>query len=128
MSEPMNDERADSPRPRSGLRNPVAAVRGAGAGALAGEAIVLLLAIQPVRVLGDGLSGSGIWVIVALAVACVVLAGMLRHAWAWYAAAALQVVLFACGFLVHVSLAVLGVIFGLLWAYVLRVRRKVLGG
>ena len=65
MTEPVNDQ-----QPRSGLRNPGAAVRGAGAGSLAGEAIVLLLAIQPVRVLGDGLTGGGVWVIVALAVAC----------------------------------------------------------
>jgi hypothetical protein len=114
-------------QPRSGLRNPGAAVRGAGAGSLAGEGIVLLLAIQPVRVLGDGLTGRGVWVIVALAVACFLLAGLLRHAWAWYAAAVLQVVLFACGFVVHASLAVVGVIFGLLWAYVLHVRRRVLG-
>jgi hypothetical protein len=113
--------------PRSGLRNPGAAVRGMGAGALAGEGIVLLLAIQPVRVLGDGLTGGGVWVIVALAVACLALAGLLRHGWAWYAAAVLQVVLFACGFVVHASLAVLGVVFGLLWAYLLHVRRRVLG-
>jgi hypothetical protein len=121
------DEQRERLKPRSGLRNPGAAVRGAGAGSLAGEGIVLLLAIQPVRVLGDGLTGGGVWVIVALSVACFVLAGLLRHPWAWYAAAALQVVLFGCGFVVHVSLAVLGVIFGLLWAYVLHVRRKVLG-
>jgi hypothetical protein len=113
--------------PRSGLRNPGAAVRGVGAGSLALEGIMLLLAIQPVRVLGDGLTGNGVWVIVALAVACFVLAGLLRHGWAWYAAAVLQVVLIACGFAVHVALAVLGVIFSLLWAYVLHVRRKVLG-
>jgi len=31
--------------PRSGLRNPEAAVRGAGAGALGAEGLVLLLAI-----------------------------------------------------------------------------------
>ena len=60
-----------------------------------------------------------------LAVACVVLGGMLRRAWAWYAAAALQVLLFVSGFFLHPSLAVLGVLFGALWAYVLTVRRRV---
>ena len=45
--------------PRSGLRNPEAAVRGLGAGTLVLEAIVLLLAIQPIRILGGHLSGWG---------------------------------------------------------------------
>ena len=55
---------------RSGLRNPEKAVRGLGAGTLALEALVLLLAIQPIRVVGGDLSGAAIAVIVALAVAC----------------------------------------------------------
>lgn len=109
----------------SGLRNPAAAVRGVGAGALAGEALVLLLAIQPLRVLGGDLSGLAIGVVVALAVALALLAGLLRHDWAWYAGAGAQVLLFAAG-LLHWSLAVLGVLFGLVWAYVLHVRRRVL--
>lgn len=44
---------------QSGLRNPSAAVRGLGAGTLAMEGIVLLLAIQPIRLLGGRLSGWG---------------------------------------------------------------------
>jgi hypothetical protein len=111
---------------QSGLRNPGAAARGVGAGALVAEAIVLLLAIQPVLVLNDDLPSPAIWAIVGMAVACVALAGLLRHAWAWPAAAGLQVVLFASGFVLHASLTALGVIFGLLWAYVLHVRRRVL--
>src|SRR5438067_9523508 len=55
----------------SGLRNPPAAVRGVGAGALAVEAVVLLLAIQPLRVLGARLTGVGVAVMVGLAVAAV---------------------------------------------------------
>jgi hypothetical protein len=120
-------ERPDDEQPRSGLRNPGAAVRGAGAGALVAEAIVMLLAIQPIRVLSDEPPGAGLWAVAGLGVVCLVLAGLLRHAWAWYAATALQGVLFALGFLVHGSLAVLGVVFGLLWLYVLHVRRRVLG-
>jgi hypothetical protein len=112
--------------PRSGLRNPPAAVRGVGAGALAAEGVVLLLAIQPMRVLGANLTGVAIGVIITLAVLCFVLAGLLRRTWAWYVAAVPQVVLLACGFVFHSSLAVLGILFGLLWAYVLNVRRTVL--
>ena len=113
--------------PRSGLRNPPAAVRGVGAAALGAEGLVLLLGIQPMRVLGVHLTGVAIGVIVTLAIVCFILAGLLRRPWAWYVASALQVLVFACGFVFHTSLAVLGVLFGLLWIYVLYVRRSVLG-
>jgi hypothetical protein len=120
MTEPGED------RP-SGLRNPAAAVRGVGAGTLAAEGLVLLLAIIPIRVLGGGSGSAGTLVIVALALASFVLAGLLARRWAWVAGTALQVVLFASGFLVHSALAALGVLFGLVWLYVLHVRRTVLG-
>ncbi|MEJ3749682.1 DUF4233 domain-containing protein [Actinomycetes bacterium KLBMP 9797] len=109
----------------SGLRNPRGAVRGLGAATLVLEALVLVLGIQPLRVLGGDLSGAAIWLLVALAVACVVLLGLLRHSWAWYVAAGLQVVLLLGGFL-HGALAVLGVLFALVWLYVLHVRRTIL--
>ncbi|HEX6501464.1 MAG TPA: DUF4233 domain-containing protein [Micromonosporaceae bacterium] len=108
------------------MRNPVAAARAVGAGALAVEAIVLLLAILPLIKLGAHLTGAAIAVVVALAVLCLVLAGLLRYRWAWYAALLPQVALLASGYF-HVALAVLGVLFGLLWLYVLNVRRTVLG-
>ncbi|BFU46444.1 DUF4233 domain-containing protein [Krasilnikovia sp. MM14-A1004] len=114
-----------APRP-SGLRNPQAAVRGLGAGTLALEAVVLLLAIQPIRVLGGHLSGWGVGAVVGLAVACVVVAGSMRRSWAWHAGTAIQVLLLACG-LLHWSLAVLGLIFGAAWAYATYVRRTILG-
>lgn len=110
----------------SGLRNPKAAVRAAGAGALAAQGIVLPLAIQPIRVLGGNLTGLSIVVIVVLALASFALAGLLKRPWAWHAGSALQVVLFACGFIFHPALAILAVIFGLGWLYVLHVRRTVL--
>ncbi|MDQ7911446.1 DUF4233 domain-containing protein [Phytohabitans sp. ZYX-F-186] len=120
---PANAAGADARR--SGLRNPVAAARGLGAGTLVLETIVLLLAIQPMRMLGGDLSGATIGVIVAAAVACVALAGLLRRDWAWYAAAALQGVLMLAGFL-HWGLAGVGLLFGLAWLYVLSVRRTIL--
>ena len=116
----------DPDQPQSGLRNPGAAVRGVGAAALAAEGLVLLLAIVPLRVLGATGTGGTILVVV-LAVVSFALAGLLRHRWAWIAGSVLQVVLFGSGFVVHSSLAVLGVLFGLVWLYVLRVRRTVLG-
>lgn len=112
---------------RSGLRNPRAAVRGVGGAALLAEAIVLLLAIQPLRVLGANLTGLAIAFVVVLAVSCVVVAGLLGRAWAWHVGGGIQVLLLLSGFVFHSSLAVAGVLFGLLWLYVLHVRRSVLG-
>jgi hypothetical protein len=110
---------------RSGLRNPERAVRGLGAAALILETLVLLLGIQPMRMLGGDLSGETIAVMIALAVGCVVLSGLLGRAWAWYAAAALQGALLLAGFL-HAALAVLGLLFGAAWLYGLYVRRTIL--
>jgi hypothetical protein len=92
---------------------------------LALEAIVLLLAIQPIRILGGDLSGWGIGAVLALAVLAAVLAGLMKRRWAWAAGTALQVLLLAAG-LLHWSLAVLGVLFGGVWTYVLIVRRTLL--
>jgi hypothetical protein len=111
----------------SGLRNPGAAVRGVGAAALAGEALVLLLAIQPLRVLGVHLTGVAIATVIGLVVFCAVLAGLLRYRWAWLLGWVPQIALVVAGFLFHPSLAALGVLFGLVWFYVLYVRRRVTG-
>jgi hypothetical protein len=124
MTAPSSPEQPE-PRP-SGLRDPAAAVRGLGSGTLAMEAIVLLLAIQPIRLLGGDLSGWGIGVVVALAVAAIGLCGMMKRPWAWHAGTALQVVLLLAG-LLHWSLAALGLIFGAAWAYASYVRRTLLG-
>jgi hypothetical protein len=115
-----------SPDKPSGLRNPQAAVRGLGAGTLGLEAIVLLLAIQPIRIMGGELSGWGIAAVVTLAVLAAVLAGMMRRSWAWHGGTAVQVLLICSG-LLHWSLAVLGLLFGAAWAYASYVRRSILG-
>lgn len=121
------DGRGGEPPTRpSGLRNPQAAVRGVAAGALCVEAFVLLLAIVPLHVLGVRDAGVAIGCVVGLAVLCILLAGMLRRRWAWPAGFAPQVLLIACGYF-HVALAVVGVLFLLVWAYVMNLRRTVLG-
>ena len=117
---------AGGPERRSGLRNPGAAVRGVGAGTLVLEAVVLLLAVVPLIKLAGDRAGLAVAAVLVLAAACVALAGLLRHAWAWYAGLAIQLVLAACGVL-HLALLALGVLFGGVWAYVLSVRRSVLG-
>jgi hypothetical protein len=109
------------------VSGPPAAVRGVGAAALVVEALVLLLAVAPLARVGGPDRGAAIGVVLAIAAVAVVLAGLLRRAWAWYAAAVVPVGLLVAG-LLHWSLAVLGVLFGLLWAYVLKVRRTVADG
>jgi Protein of unknown function (DUF4233) len=114
----------DAPR-RSGLRNPEAAARGLGAGTLGLEAMVLLLAIQPIRLFGAHLGGWGVAAVVALAVLCAVVAGSMKRRWAWPAGTVLQALLIVSG-LLHWSLAVIGLIFGAAWAYASYVRRTIL--
>jgi hypothetical protein len=124
-----SDDAQPNPAPTrpSGLRNPQAAVRGVGAGTLCIEALVLLLAIVPLHVLRVRHAGVAIGCVAGLAALCILLAGLLRFGWAWWAGLAIQVVLIACGYF-HIALTVAGVLFLLLWFYVISVRRTVLGG
>lgn len=115
---------APEPRP-SGLANPERAARSLGAAALTLEGITLLLAIQPIRMLADGDTTAAVIFLIAVALAAFVLAGMMKRAWAWHAAGVLQVVL-VLGFFAHWSVAAIGVVFGLAWLYVLKVRRTIL--
>lgn len=116
----------DGGRRPSGLRDPVRAVRGLGAGTLSLEALVLLMAILPIKVLGVPNAGVTMGVIAALAVLAILLAGMMRRPWAWHAATGLQALLLLSGFL-HWSLGAIGLMFALVWVYVLHVRRVILG-
>ncbi|HEY3505310.1 MAG TPA: DUF4233 domain-containing protein [Actinocatenispora sp.] len=118
------DDGVEGGAPRSGLRNPAAAMRGVGAGTLVIEGLVLLLAVLPLRMLGAG--GRGMGAVALLALLCLVLTGFLKHRWSWYAGIGVQVLVIAGG-VVHWSVAVIGVLFAAIWAYVLHVRRTVLG-
>ena len=100
---------------RSGLRDPARAARSLAAMALSFEALALLLAIVPMRMILDD-STTAIVAILVLTVACVVLAGMAKRPWVWPAGAVLQVALIAC-WPIHWSLGVAGIVFGLVWAY-----------
>ncbi len=107
----------------SGLRNPPAAVRGAGAGALVAMAVILLMGIVPLIRLDA--PPAAVTIIAVLAVVSIVLCGLLKRGWAWWAAIVVPATLLATSFL-HVALGILGGMFALLWAYILYVRRSVL--
>ncbi|WP_353850359.1 DUF4233 domain-containing protein [Solwaraspora sp. WMMA2065] len=123
--ESVSDDPAGLPPRQSGLRNPSAAARGLGAATLGLEALVLVLAIQPIRMLGDGSVPAAMVASAVLAVGAVLLAGLLRRRWAWYAGTVLQGLVLLAG-LLHWSLLVVGVLFGIVWAYVWHVRRVIL--
>ena len=131
MTDPQDDampSESESPaamRP-SGLKNPQAAVRGLGAGTLAMEAIVLLLAVAPLSVIGGDRKGAAIAAVLVAVVVAVALAGSMKRNWAWHAGTGLQILLIAGG-LLHWAVAAVGVIFGLAWWYALHVRRSILG-
>jgi hypothetical protein len=115
-------EMGDGDTPSSGLRNPAAAIRGVGMGTLILEFVALLLAIQPIRMVAPDTPGWALGLVAGLAIACLVVAGLLRHAWAWHVGTGLQVVIALTG-LVQYAVAILGVLFFAIWLYVLHIRR-----
>ena len=93
------------------------------AAVLASEAVVIGLAI-PVAVVAldvDGAVAGG--VCGGLALACLLLAGLLRRPWAIPAGSALQVLIVATGFMVP-AMFFLGVVFGALWGTAIWLGRK----
>jgi hypothetical protein len=90
------------------------------------EAVALLLAIAPLRMLGGPRTTAAIVSVVVLAVAAVVLAGLLRYDATWYVVGGLNLAVTLAGFL-QWALGILGVVFALVWWYVLHVRRTILG-
>jgi hypothetical protein len=109
----------------SGLRNPSRAMRGLGAMTLSMEALVLLLAILPLRMLQGGIPTAQLAVIIGGVIAAILLTGLLRKPIGWWLGLALQGALVGCVVL-HWAIGVVGVTFGMIWIYVLYVRRQVL--
>jgi hypothetical protein len=101
-------------------------VRGVFAATLALESIVVLLALLVLAKFDAGATPLGVGVIVALAVGMIVAAGLQRRPWGLRLALALQLVMIACGLLVP-ALGVMGVVFALVWAGLLMLRREVAG-
>jgi hypothetical protein len=117
--EPISGLRDDT-GPTSGLRNPTAAVRGVAMGTLILEAIVVLLAIAPLKMM-SGLTGTQAAVLGGLALACLLVCGLLRKPWGWHVGTALQVAVVLTGFYLA-TMFVLGLVFLLIWVYLLRLR------
>jgi hypothetical protein len=107
-----------APDPLKGFRGPVSA-------ALVIEIIVVLLTLLVVGKFGGQNGGAlGVAVVLSLAAVLAVLVRFAGRPWVPPVAAGLQLVVIACGVLVF-SLAVLGVIFGLVWLALLAMRRDI---
>jgi hypothetical protein len=89
--------------------------RGMCAAVLALEAIVLGLTTPVMIMIADVPQATALAVGLGLTVACLVLAGMLRWEWAYWAGYAIQVAAIALGFVIPLMF-VLGGIFAALWA------------
>ena len=101
-----------APDPMKGLRAIFAAI-------LVLESIVVVLAL-----LLPGVEGAGTWVIAGLAALLLVASGLQRRPWGLGVALALQVVMIACGLLAP-SLGLMGLVFLLVWGFLLYLRRDV---
>ena len=106
--------------------DPMKGLRGVYAATLTLEAIVVALALLVLPKFGEGATPFGVTVIAALAVAMVVAAGLQRRPWGLWLALGLQAAMIACGLLVA-ALGVLGVVFALVWAGILLLRRDLMG-
>jgi hypothetical protein len=106
--------------------DPMKGLRGVYAATLTLEAIVVALALLVLPKFGEGATPFGVTVISLLAVAMIVAAGLQRRPWGLWLALGLQAAMIACGLLVA-ALGVLGVVFALVWAGILLLRRDLMG-
>jgi hypothetical protein len=99
-------------------------VRGIAAAVLVFESLVVFFATLVAKDLSDVSSSTVWWVGGAIALAGVLLAGLLRYRWAFVAASALQLVVISTGFVVP-TMFFLGLVFGGLWFLALYLGRRV---
>ncbi|WP_199198968.1 DUF4233 domain-containing protein [Amycolatopsis sp. CA-128772] len=98
--------------------------RGVMSGTLIMEAITVALALPVVNKLGGGISTGTGWTVIAVAALLIVTCGFVKRPWAVPVILGLQVVLIALVVWLP-AIAVLGVIFLAVWAWLLWLRRDV---
>jgi hypothetical protein len=100
-------------------------IRGVFAAVLVLESIVVLLALLVFARFGNGPPAVGVAVIVGLAVLMIVGSGLQRRPWGLGYALVVQLATIVAGFVLVTPLGVVGVIFALVWAGLLLMRRDV---
>ncbi|TXL61890.1 DUF4233 domain-containing protein [Aeromicrobium terrae] len=88
------------------------------------EAVILALSVPVMISVEDVDKGTALGVGLGLAALCVVTAGLLRHAWAYWLGHAVQVAAIGLGFLVPTMFAV-GALFAALWFAAFFLGRKI---
>jgi hypothetical protein len=102
------------------------AVRGACAAALGLEALTVLFVPRAIAQFGPGLTAIRLALLIGLAAALLVAAGLQRYRIGLALGTVLQVAVIATGLLVA-AMYVLGAMFAVVWGYLLRLRRDLLG-
>ncbi|MFI6998956.1 DUF4233 domain-containing protein [Nocardia sp. NPDC050175] len=122
MSEP--EAQPDSvPAPTT---DPWKGFRGVMAGTLILEAIVVLLALPVVGSVGGGVTWVSGTYLVVLAVVMFLGAGVQRRSWAMPFNLGLQVFVLL-GMFIHLSIGVIGIVFAVVWGFILVLRADVRG-
>lgn len=103
------------------MSDPLQGLRGVFAGTLVMQAIVVGLALLVVDRLGGGIGGPAGWYTASLALAMLIAAGVQRRRWGLGLALTLQVAMVA-GWFAHPALGGVGILFVLVWGYLLYVR------
>ncbi len=98
--------------------------RGMCAAILSLEGVTLGLTTPVMVTIADVPLGTALWVGLGLAVACLVLAGMLRGEWAYALGWGLQALAIGLGFVVPIMFF-LGTVFAALWAVAYLLGRKI---
>lgn len=98
--------------------------RGVMAGTLVLEAIVVLLVLPVIATLGGGLTAVSTGYVVGLAVLMLLGAGVQGRSWAIPFNIVLQV-LTVLGFFIDLAFGAIGVLFCVVWAYILYLRKDI---
>ncbi|WP_280401390.1 DUF4233 domain-containing protein [Nocardia carnea] len=120
----MSESESNGPAPASAAPDPWKGLRGVMAGALVLEAITVLLALPVVADIAGGITWVSGTYLVALALLMIAGAGVQRRPWAIPFNLGLQVLVLAGG-IFHISIAVIGVVFLAVWAFILVLRSDV---
>ncbi|WP_327113712.1 DUF4233 domain-containing protein [Nocardia sp. NBC_01730] len=123
MSEPADHGERPAPPPAT---DPWKGFRGVMAGTLVLEAIVVLLALPVVADVGGGVTWLSGTYLVVLAVVMFLGAGLQRRSLAMPFNLGLQVFVLL-GTFIHVSIGVVGVVFAVVWGFILVLRADVRG-
>ncbi|MEU5840239.1 DUF4233 domain-containing protein [Rhodococcus sp. NPDC047139] len=120
----MSNDNPEEPQFRPPTTDPWKGFRGVMAGTLVLEAIVVLLVLPVIATVGGGLSPWSTTYVVGLAVVMIAGAGLQKRSWAIPFNLTLQA-LAVLGFFVDLAFGAVGVLFAVVWAYILYLRKDI---